>query len=59
MSERQFFELVRNMRTKQRIYFSTRSIEVLREAKELEKIVDAAVRHYLNETEDNQGNLFA
>lgn len=40
MDARQFFDLVSDMRAKQKEYFRTRSSSVLRESKALEKQVD-------------------
>lgn len=46
MTGREFVELVRDMRAKQVEYFKTRSSDVLRESKQLERRVDAAIRDW-------------
>lgn len=43
MDAEEFRALVRRMRQAQRDYFKSRSIEKLRESKELERTVDAAL----------------
>ena len=43
MTAREFFDLVSDMRSKQREYFRTRSSSVLSESKALERRVDAEI----------------
>jgi len=52
MNNRDFRDLVRRMRSKQKEYFRTRSEEVLRESKELERSVDRELE------KDGQMELF-
>ncbi|MFO0806049.1 MAG: hypothetical protein U0791_23335 [Gemmataceae bacterium] len=51
-----FQKLVKQMRTKQREYFRTRTSEVLRECKDLERRVDEAVAKAL--VKEASRNLF-
>lgn len=44
MTAREFFDLVSDMRSKQREYFRTRSSSVLSESKALERRVDDEIR---------------
>lgn len=44
MTARDFFDLVARMRDKQKEYFRTRSGSVLKESKQLEKLVDEEIR---------------
>lgn len=46
MTGKEFIELVRDMRAKQVEYFQTRDRNVLRESKQLERRVDAAIREW-------------
>jgi hypothetical protein len=47
MDFKEFLELVKKMRDKQKEYFRTRNKEVLAEAKRLEKEVDEQILRYL------------
>mgnify|MGYP000949209578 CR=1 FL=1 len=47
MDFKEFLELFKKMRDKQKEYFRTRSKEVLVEAKQLEKEVDEQILRYL------------
>lgn len=51
----EFVKLVRSMRAKQKEYFQTRNVLVLRDAKKLEKDVDGTVAGLFS---DEQMNLF-
>lgn len=51
----EFVKLVRSMRDKQKEYFQTRNAFVLRDAKKLEKDVDATVRNLF---QDENPQLF-
>lgn len=51
----EFVKLVRSMRTKQKEFFQTRNMNVLRDAKKLEKDVDGTVAGLFS---DEQMNLF-
>lgn len=44
MNAREFFETVRRMREKQKLYFRTRSTQALQESKELERMVDSEIK---------------
>lgn len=44
MTAKEFFILVEDMRTTQKLYFKTRRSDVLRESKMLEKQVDNEIR---------------
>lgn len=44
MNAEQFFRLVEQMRKKQKEYFDTRSPQVLKDSKELEKQVDTEIK---------------
>ena len=52
----EFYNLVAEMRAKQKEYFRTRDANVLNEAKDLEKRVDKAIRDH--EEEKLGGKLF-
>lgn len=59
MTPKDFFDLVKSMRLQQKEYFKTRSNDVLRKSKALEKQVDdeiARVERVMNEKK--QGRLF-
>ena len=51
----EFVKLVRSMRAKQKEFFQTRNMNVLRDAKKLEKDVDGTVAGLFS---DEQMNLF-
>lgn len=56
MNAKEFFGLVKEMRLKQKEYFKTRSSDVLKKSKALEKRVDdeiARVERILSEREKN------
>lgn len=54
-----FVSLVYEMRNKQKEYFKTRSFQLLREVKELEKAVDAKIKELHNkQTVCEQQELF-
>lgn len=46
MEPKEFIDLVRRMRAKQKEYFKTRDTTILRESKDLERHVDQAVEAY-------------
>ena len=59
MTAREFFDLVSDMRSKQREYFRTRSSSVLSESKALERRVDDEVRRVKQIlTEQQEQKLF-
>lgn len=55
MTHSQFVEKVSEMRNAQKQYFRTRSSEILRRAKQLEREVDAEIARFC----DPQDDLFA
>lgn len=55
MTAKEFFDLVSDMREKQREYFRTRSTSVLNESKALERLVDAEIRRVNAIINDNKG----
>lgn len=57
MTAREFVELVQQMRDKQKLYFKTRSSDVLLESKALERQVDLAAREYPWQRNDLLGGL--
>ena len=54
MTAKEFFDLVSDMRSKQREYFRTRSTSVLNESKALERLVDAEIRRVNEIMNDNK-----
>lgn len=56
MTAKEFFDLVSDMRNKQREYFRTRSTSVLNESKALERLVDAEIRRVNEIMNDNKEN---
>ena len=48
MDEKQFIEIVAEMRANQKLYFKTRDYKFLNESKRLEKLVDQAIEDYKN-----------
>ena len=54
MTAREFFDLVSDMREKQKEYFRTRSTSVLNESKALERRVDDEIRRVKQILEDKQ-----
>lgn len=56
MTAKEFFDLVSDMRDKQREYFRTRSTSVLNESKALERLVDAEIRRVNEIMNDNKEN---
>jgi len=54
MTAKEFFDLVSDMRSKQREYFRTRSTSVLNESKALERLVDAEIRRVKEIMNDNK-----
>ena len=54
MTAREFFDLVSDMRSKQREYFRTRSTSVLNESKALERRVDDEIRRVKQILEEKQ-----
>lgn len=57
MTAKDFFNLVKQMRQKQKDYFKTRSSESLRKSKELEKLVDDEIAR-VNKILKGQMDLF-
>lgn len=59
MTAKEFFDLVSDMRLKQKEYFRTRSTSVLNESKSLERMVDDEIRR-VNQvlTEKQEQKLF-
>lgn len=59
MTAKEFFDLVSDMRLKQKEYFRTRSTSVLNESKALERMVDDEIRR-VNQvlTEKQEQKLF-
>ncbi len=55
MTAREFFDLVSDMREKQREYFRTRSLSVLSESKALERRVDDEIRRVKQILDEKQG----
>jgi hypothetical protein len=55
MTEREFVELVFNMRSLQKQYFKCRSIDILRQSKAAELAVDKAIQEFI---EYKQTSLF-
>lgn len=59
MNAKEFFSLVKEMRHEQKEYFKTRSVEVLRKSKALEKRVDDEILRVERVlSEQKQGELF-
>lgn len=58
MNARDFFDLVTEMRQKQKDYFKTRSTESLKKSKELEKQVDDEIARVNRIISDKQMNMF-
>lgn len=56
MTAKEFFDLVSDMRSKQKEYFRTRSTSVLNESKALERLVDAEIRRVNEIMNDNKEN---
>ena len=56
MTAKEFFDLVSDMRSKQKEYFRTRSSSVLSESKALERLVDAEIRRVNEIMNDNKEN---
>lgn len=56
MTAKEFFDLVSDMRLKQKEYFRTRSTSVLNESKALERLVDAEIRRVNEIMNDNKEN---
>ena len=54
MTAKEFFDLVAEMRSKQREYFRTRSTSVLNESKALERSVDDEIRRVKQILEEKQ-----
>ena len=54
MTAKEFFDLVSDMRLKQKEYFRTRSTSVLNESKALERLVDAEIRRVNEIMNDNK-----
>lgn len=54
MTAKEFFDLVSDMRSKQKEYFRTRSTSVLNESKALERLVDAEIRRVNEIMNDNK-----
>lgn len=55
MTAKEFFDLVSEMRSKQKEYFRTRSASVLTESKRLEKVIDdeiARVQKIINDRQN-------
>ena len=57
MDEKQFIELVAEMRANQKLYFKTRDYKFLNESKRLEKLVDQAIEDYKNPNQQNELGL--
>lgn len=55
---REFLLLVQRLRDRQRMYFETRSGDVLQECKRLEREVDAQLRAILNPQQYQQKGMF-
>jgi len=56
MTEREFYELVYTMRSLQKQYFKSRSIDILRQSKAAEHKVDKAIQEFT--AKSKQGSLF-
>ena len=56
MTAREFFDLVSDMRLKQKEYFCTRSTSVLNESKALERLVDTEILRVNEIMNDNKEN---
>ena len=56
MTAKEFFDLVSDMRLKQKEYFRTRNTSVLNESKALERLVDAEIRRVNEIMNDNKEN---
>ena len=56
MTAKEFFDLVSDMRLKQKEYFRTRSTSVLNESKALERLVDTEIRRVNEIMNDNKEN---
>ena len=55
MTEREFYELVYTMRSLQKQYFKSKSIDILRKSKAAEPAVDKAIQEFI---EYKQTSLF-
>lgn len=58
MTPKEFFDLVKEMRSLQKEYFKTRSAEVLRKCTPLEKQVDTEIARVEKIMNDKQMKLF-
>lgn len=58
MTPKEFFDLVKEMRSLQKEYFKTRSTEVLRKCTPLEKQVDTEIARVEKIMNDKQMKLF-